>query len=349
MKLLLDILYKVRIEEVIGSTNVAIESLSSDSRAVKPMSLFVAVSGTQVNGHDYIENAISQGASAVVCEKLPTEINSSVVYVLVDDSAKALGIMSCNFFDNPSQKLKIIAVTGTNGKTTTATLLFRLFRSMNFRCGLLSTVVNRINDVEIPSTHTTPNAIQLNELLSRMLGEGCAYVFMEASSHALHQHRMTGLQIAGAIFTNLTHDHLDYHGSMNEYIKAKKMLFDMLPSSSFALVNSDDRYHEPMISACKGKVKSYALHTVADYQTKVLENQLDGLKIVIGSYELHSLLIGEFNAYNLTAVFAASVELGVEPIQSLTHLSALSAPEGRFQTARRGNGTLAVVDYAHTP
>ncbi|MFM9421900.1 MAG: hypothetical protein RIR06_361 [Bacteroidota bacterium] len=349
MKLLKDILYKVRIVEVIGSTNAAIESVTSDSRAVKPMGLFVAISGTLVDGHQFIGQAIAQGASAIVCEKLPEEISNQVVYVLVEDAPSALAILACNFYDNPSSRLKIVAITGTNGKTTTATLLFRLFRSMNFKCGLLSTVVNRINDIEVPSTHTTPNAVQLNELLARMANEGCTYVFMEASSHALHQHRMTGLQLKGAVFTNLTHDHLDYHGSMNEYIKAKKMLFDMLPSSSFAVVNGDDRYHETMVAACKAKVKTYALHTIADYTTKILENQLDGLKLSIMNNELHTLLIGEFNAYNLTAVFAVASELGIDSIQTLTHLSVLHAPEGRFQTIRRKDGAMAVVDYAHTP
>ncbi|MFM2195439.1 MAG: hypothetical protein RL092_1039 [Bacteroidota bacterium] len=349
MKLLKDILYKVRIVEVIGSTNAAIESVTSDSRAVKPMGLFVAVTGTLSDGHQFIGQAIAQGASAIVCERLPEEISNQVVYVLVEDAPSALAILACNFYDNPSTRLKIVAITGTNGKTTTATLLFRLFRSMNYKCGLLSTVVNRINDIEVPSTHTTPNAVQLNELLARMVNEGCAYVFMEASSHALHQHRMTGLQLKGAVFTNLTHDHLDYHGSMNEYIKAKKMLFDMLPSSSFAVVNGDDRYHEAMVAACKARVKSYALHTIADYTTKVLENQLDGLKLSIMNNELHTLLIGEFNAYNLTAVFAVATELGIDSIQTLTHLSVLSAPEGRFQTIRRKDGAMAVVDYAHTP
>jgi UDP-N-acetylmuramoyl-L-alanyl-D-glutamate--2,6-diaminopimelate ligase len=349
MKLLKDILYKVRIVEVIGSTNAAIESITSDSRAVKPMGLFVAVSGTNSDGHNFIHQAIAQGASAIVCERIPEEISNQVVYIVVENTSVALAVLSCNFFDNPSHRLKIVAVTGTNGKTTTATLLFRLFRSMNYKCGLLSTVVNRINDIEVPSTHTTPNSVQLNELLARMVSEGCTHVFMEASSHALHQHRMTGLQLKGAVFTNLTHDHLDYHGSMNEYIKAKKMLFDMLPSTAFAIVNGDDRYHETMVAACKAKVKTYALHTVADYKTKVLENQLDGLKLSIMQNELHTLLIGEFNAYNLTAVFAIASELGIDSIQTLTHLSVLTAPEGRFQTIRRKDGAMAVVDYAHTP
>lgn len=349
MKLLQDILYKVRLEGVVGKTNVAVESITSDSRAVRPMALFVAVKGLQSDGHSFIGKAIELGAAAVVCQELPQQLDENVVYVQVADTSKALGIMASNFFDNPSEKMKVLAVTGTNGKTTVATLLFRLYRSMGFKCGLLSTVVNRINEVEIPSTHTTPDAVALNDLLARMQREGCTHVFMEASSHALHQNRMTGVQVDGAIFTNLTHDHLDYHGSMNEYIKAKKILFDQLGSNAYAVVNADDRYHDVLVSACKAKVRTYALHTLADYKAKLIENTLEGLQINIDRFELHSPLIGEFNAYNLTAVFAAAVELGTDPTAVLVHLSSLGAPEGRFQYIRKQDGTTAIVDYAHTP
>lgn len=349
MKLLQDILYKVRLEGVVGKTNVAVESITSDSRAVRPMALFVAVKGLQSDGHNYIGKAIELGAAAVVCQELPEKLEESIVYVQVADTSKALGIMAGNFYDNPSEKMKVLAVTGTNGKTTVATLLFRLYRSMGHKCGLLSTVVNRINEVEIPSTHTTPDAVALNDLLARMHREGCTHVFMEASSHALHQNRMAGIQVDGAIFTNLTHDHLDYHGSMNEYIKAKKILFDQLGSNAYAVVNADDRYHDALVSACKARVRTYALHTMADYKAKLIENTLEGLQINIDRFELHSPLIGEFNAYNLTAVFAAAVELGTDPTAVLVHLSALGAPEGRFQYIRKQDGTTAIVDYAHTP
>jgi UDP-N-acetylmuramoyl-L-alanyl-D-glutamate--2,6-diaminopimelate ligase len=349
MKLLQDILYKVRLDGVVGKTNVAVESITSDSRAVRPMALFVAVKGLQSDGHTYIAKAIELGAAAVVCQELPEKLAENVVYVQVSDTSRALGIMAANFYDNPSEKLKVLAVTGTNGKTTVATLLFRLYRSMGFKCGLLSTVVNRINEVEIPSTHTTPDAVALNDLLARMQREGCTHVFMEASSHALHQNRMSGVKIDGAIFTNLSHDHLDYHGSMNEYIKAKKILFDQLGSTAYAVVNADDRYHDALVSACKARVRTYALHTMADYKAKLIENTLEGLQVNIDRYELHSPLIGEFNAYNLTAVFAAAVELGSDATTVLVHLSALGAPEGRFQYIRKQDGTIAIVDYAHTP
>ena len=349
MKLLQDILYKVRLEGVVGNTNVAVESITSDSRAVRSMALFVAVKGLQLDGHLFISKAIELGAAAIVCQDLPERLEENIVYVQVADTSKALGIMAANFYENPSEKMKVLAVTGTNGKTTVATLLFRLYRSMGFKCGLLSTVVNRINEVEIPSTHTTPDAVALNDLLARMQREGCTHVFMEASSHALHQNRMAGVHIDGAIFTNLSHDHLDYHGSMNEYIKAKKILFDQLGASAYAVVNADDRYHDALVSACKARVRTYALHTMADYKAKLIENTLQGLQINIDRFELHSPLIGEFNAYNLTAVFAAAVELGTDPTTVLVHLSALGAPEGRFQYIRKQDGTIAIVDYAHTP
>ena len=349
MKLLQDLLYKVRMDQVLGNTNVAVESVTSDSRQVRKLSLFVAVRGTVTDGHAYINKAVELGAAVIVCEEIPADAPMHVVFVQVQDSSRALGIIASNFYDNPSSKLKIVAVTGTNGKTTTATLLFRLFRSMGYKCGLLSTVVNRINEIEIPATHTTPDAVNLNELLNRMIQEGCTYVFMEASSHALHQNRMAGMNITGALYTNITHDHLDYHGNMNEYIKAKKILFDMLPSTSFAIVNSDDRYHDVMISATKAKKRTYALHSMADYRGKVLESGLNGLQMMVGQHELHSPLIGEFNAYNLLVVYAAAIELGIDNMNVLIHLSSMQAPEGRFQYIRNNQGCVAVVDYAHTP
>lgn len=349
MKLLKDILYKARIQNVVGSTNIAVESITMDSRAVKSMGVFVAVTGTLTDGHEYIDKAIASGAVAIVCERIPEQTLEHITYVQVSSSAEALGFMASNFYDNPSEKLKVVAVTGTNGKTTTATLLFRLLRAMGFKAGLLSTVVNRINNQEIPATHTTPDPVSLNQLLNRMVEEGCEYCFMEASSHALHQNRVTGVKLAGGVFTNITHDHLDYHKTFAEYIKAKKILFDILPSSAFALINRDDRQGEIMVQNTKGKVKTYALHTMADYKAKVLENGFSGLHLILDGQDVYTRLMGGFNAYNLLAVYAAAVELGLGKLEVLTQLSTLEAPEGRFQYLQTLGKITAVVDYAHTP
>jgi UDP-N-acetylmuramoyl-L-alanyl-D-glutamate--2,6-diaminopimelate ligase len=320
-----------------------------DSRAVKAMGVFVAVTGTLTDGHEYIEKAIASGAVAIVCERIPEQTLEHITYVQVANSAEALGFMASNFYDNPSEKIKVVAVTGTNGKTTTATLLFRLLRAMGFKAGLLSTVVNRINNQEIPATHTTPDPVSLNQLLNRMVEEGCEYCFMEASSHALHQNRVTGVKLAGGIFTNITHDHLDYHKTFAEYIKAKKILFDILPSSGFALINRDDRQGEIMVQNTKAKVKTYALHTMADYKAKVLENGFSGLHLILDGQDVYTRLMGGFNAYNLLAVYAAAVELGLGKLEVLTQLSTLEAPEGRFQYLQTQGKITAVVDYAHTP
>jgi UDP-N-acetylmuramoyl-L-alanyl-D-glutamate--2,6-diaminopimelate ligase len=349
VKLLKDILFRSRIQQVFGSTHVAIEHITMDSRDVKPFSLFVAVSGVTVNGHDFIDKAIASGAVAVVCEKIPDYPTGNITFIQVQNSAESLGYIASNYYDNPSEKLEIVAVTGTNGKTTTATLMYRLARKMGFKSGLLSTVVNVINDREIPATHTTPNAIALNKLLAEMVENGCTYCFMEASSHALHQHRLTGVQIRGALFTNITHDHLDYHKTFNEYIKAKKILFDMLPSSAFAITNTDDRHGDIMIQNCKGKVKTMALHSMADYRAKVLENGFAGLHLVIDNHDVYTQLIGGFNAYNILAVYAAAMELGLDKLEVLTAISGLQAPDGRFQYIKTPSGITAVVDYAHTP
>lgn len=349
MKLLKDILFRSRIQQVFGSTHVAIEHITMDSRDVKPFSLFVAVSGTTVDGHGFIDKAIASGAVAIICEKIPDYPTGNITFIQVPNSAESLGYIASNYYDNPSEKLEIVAVTGTNGKTTTATLMYRLARKMGFKSGLLSTVVNVINDREIPATHTTPNAIALNKLLAEMVGNGCTYCFMEASSHALHQHRLTGVQIRGALFTNITHDHLDYHKTFNEYIKAKKILFDMLPSSAFAITNTDDRHGDIMVQNCKGKVKTMALHSMADYRAKVLENSFTGLHLVIDNHDVYTQLIGGFNAYNILSVYAAAMELGLDKMEVLTAISALQAPDGRFQFIKTPNGITAVVDYAHTP
>jgi UDP-N-acetylmuramoyl-L-alanyl-D-glutamate--2,6-diaminopimelate ligase len=320
-----------------------------DSRDVKPFSLFVAAVGVSVDGHDYIDKAIALGAVAIVCENIPAYPTGGITFVQVPNSAEALGYIASNYYDNPSEKIDIIAVTGTNGKTTTATLMYQLARKLGFKAGLLSTVVNKINDRELPSTHTTPNAIALNKLLAEMVGAGCAYCFMEASSHALHQHRITGVQIKGALFSNITHDHLDYHKTFNEYIKAKKILFDILPSTAFAIVNHDDRHSEVMIQNCKAKTKTMALHSMADYKAKVIENGFTGLHLFIDGQDLYTQLIGGFNAYNILAVYAAAMELGLDKMEVLTAISGLQAPDGRFQYIKTPSGITAVVDYAHTP
>lgn len=349
MKLLKDILYKSRITEIVGSTHTAIESVTMDSRTVKPFCLFVAIKGVSSDGHLFIDKAIQQGAVAVVCEKMPEELKEGITYVQVSNSAEALGYIASNFYDNPSAHLTIVAVTGTNGKTTTATLLYSVVRKMGWKAGLLSTVVNKINDAEIPATHTTPDALNLQRLLAEMVAAGCKYCFMEASSHALHQHRLTGVMMRGGIFTNITHDHLDYHKTFNEYIKAKKILFDALPSSAFALVNHDDKHSEVMVQNTKAKVKTYALQSMAIYKARILENNFGGLHLSIDQHELYTKLIGDFNAYNILAVYATCVELGMDKMEVMTAISAVDAPEGRFQYFTGPQRITAIVDYAHTP
>jgi UDP-N-acetylmuramoyl-L-alanyl-D-glutamate--2,6-diaminopimelate ligase len=349
MKLLRDILYKTSLLEVTGSTNVAITAMAFDSRLVEKDGLFVAVRGTQADGHAFIAKAIELGAAAVVCEELPDEINPKITYVKVADSAQALGIIAGNFYDQPSTQLKLIGVTGTNGKTTTVTLLFRLFRALGYKAGMLTTVANMINSEEIAATHTTPDAITLNALLRRMVDAGCKYAFMEVSSHALVQGRVAGIQFAGAVFTNITHDHLDYHKTFDAYIKAKKMLFDMLPSDAFALVNRDDSNGAVMVQNTRALKRSYSVKNVADYKCRVIENQFSGLQLSMDSTEFWSKLIGSFNAYNLTAVYATAMLLGKDKMHTLTTLSTLGPVEGRFQYVRSSNGITGIVDYAHTP
>ncbi|MEZ4799030.1 MAG: UDP-N-acetylmuramoyl-L-alanyl-D-glutamate--2,6-diaminopimelate ligase [Flavobacteriales bacterium] len=349
MKLLKDILYRARILDVVGSTNKAIEGISMDSRSVKPLHAFVAVKGVTVDGHNFIDKAIQSGASAIICETLPSEIHENVSYVKVGNSAEALGYIASNFYDNPSEKLEIIAVTGTNGKTTTATLLYTIAQKLGKKAGLISTVVNKIHDHALPSTHTTPDAISIQKLFAEMVKAGCTHCFIEASSHALHQHRLTGTNIKGGLFTNITHDHLDYHGTFNEYIKAKKILFDILPSNGFALINNDDRHAEFMLQNCKAKHKSYALQSMATYRAKVLENSFSGLHLSIDSQELYTRLIGGFNAYNVLVVYATCVELGFDKLEVLTALSTVEAPQGRFQYFTSQDNKTVIVDYAHTP
>lgn len=349
MKVLRDILYKCRVTNATGAMNVAIEHLASDSRLVKPFSLFVALRGTQTDGHDYIEQAIQRGAIAVVCEEIPAVQAEKVTYVSVENAAEALGYIAANFYDNPSNDVKVIAVTGTNGKTTTVTLLYQLFRLLNKPSGLLSTVVNRINDRKIQATHTTPDAIQLNKLLREMADSRIEYCFMEASSHAIDQHRITGVKFAAAVFTNITHDHLDYHGSFNNYIKAKKGLFDRMPSGSIAVINNDDNHGEIMVQNCKSRVVTFGMKTMCEYRAKLLEHQFTGMQLLLDSKEFFTKLIGSFNAMNLLAVYAVAREMGMDQLDVLTNMSMLGSVEGRFQYLRSKAGITGIVDYAHTP
>lgn len=349
MKLLKDILYKVRIEEVLGNTHIATEGITMDSREVRSFFLFVAIKGSAVDGHLFIDKAIEKGANCILCQQFPHSLNPDVTYVRVNDSAEALGIVAANYYDNPSEKLSIVGVTGTNGKTTVATLCYELSMALGHKTGLLSTVVNKVNAQSVPATHTTPNAVELQRLLAQMVETGCTHVFMEVSSHALDQRRTAGLHFAGAAFTNITHDHLDYHGTFNAYIHAKKLLFDGLSSRSFAVINADDRHAEVMSQNCKGKVYTYALQSMANYRARIIENALSGLSLTIQHHELYTQLIGEFNAYNLLAVYGIAMQLGWDEMSVLTVLSTLNAPEGRFQYFRSNSGVIAIVDYAHTP
>lgn len=349
MKLLKDILYKSPIIEVRGSTNIAITSISMDSRQVEKHSLFVAVKGSSSDGHKFIKTAIENGAIAIVCEDMPENTDESITFIKVKNSSLSLGFIACNFYDQPSEKLKLVGITGTNGKTTTATLLFQLFRALGYNVGLISTVQNQINNEIIPSTHTTPDAIKLNELLSLMLEKGCTHVFMEVSSHSLVQHRVAGISFAGAVFSNLTHDHLDYHKTFEDYRDAKKMLFDGLNDDAFALINNDDRNGMFMLQNCRGLKRTYSQKSVSDFKIKILENDFNGLLLNIDGKDMWSKLIGSFNAYNILAVYATAVLLKEDKTNVLTCLSNLSSVEGRFQYIRSENGITGIVDYAHTP
>jgi UDP-N-acetylmuramoyl-L-alanyl-D-glutamate--2,6-diaminopimelate ligase len=349
MKLLKDILYKAGIIEVEGSTNVAITAISFDSRKIEKDSLFVAIKGTQSDGHKYIEETISKGAIAVLCEEFPSTLNEKITYVKVNDATAALGIIASNFYDNPSEKIKLIGVTGTNGKTTTVTLLFNLFKKLGYKVGLLSTVKNQINNDVLPATHTTPDAIQLNSLLRQMIEKGCTHCFMEVSSHSVVQNRIAGVHFTGAVFTNITHDHLDYHKTFDEYIKAKKKFFDLLSPDAFALTNKDDVNGMLMLQNTRAQKRSYSLRSMADFKCKVVENQFSGLLLNIDNQEVWSKLIGSFNAYNLLAVYATAILLKEDKTNVLTTLSTLNSVEGRFQYIRTENGVIGIVDYAHTP
>ena len=343
-----DILTNCNLLEIVGEKDVDVANITFDSRKVSQGTLFFAVKGTQVDGHDYIDGAIEKGASVIVCEKLPRKKAENVTYVKVDNSAYVLGVGAYNFFGNPSEKLKLVGVTGTNGKTTIATLLYRLFSEAGYNCGLLSTIENIVNREVIPSTHTTPDPIELNTLLQQMVDKECEYVFMEVSSHSVAQDRIAGLHFAGGIFTNLTHDHLDYHKTMAAYIAAKKAFFDQLPATAFALTNIDDRNGNVMVQNTRAHVHTYSLQRMADYRCRVMEESFQGTLLEINGCPVSTRLVGRFNAYNLTAIYAAAVLCGMPHGDALRLLSTLEAAEGRFQYVS-GKGITAIVDYAHTP
>lgn len=346
--MLKDILFGASILEVHGSTAQSVESLVFDSRKAEKGSAFFAIKGTAVDGHDFINQAVDQGCSIIVAER-KCEVPEGITLVLVDNTAKTLAIAANNFYEEPSSELVLVGVTGTNGKTTITTLLHKLFMKLGYKTGLLSTVVNKIGDEEYPSTHTTPDPVTLNKMLREMVDQGVSYCFMEVSSHAIDQHRVTGLKFSGGVFTNITHDHLDYHKTFKEYIEVKKRFFDNLPKDAFALTNIDDKNGEVMLQNTKAKKRSYALKSMADYMAKVLENQFSGLVLSLNGTELWTRLIGDFNAYNLLAVFAVSQELDQDPTEVLTVLSELESVEGRFQYITSPTGVTAIVDYAHTP
>ncbi len=349
MKRLKDILYRVSIEAVHGATDVTISKIEFDSRKVESNTAFVAIKGTLSDGHDYIEKAIAFGANVIVCEQFPETIVQGITYVQVNDTNEALAYLSANFYDNPSEKIKLVGVTGTNGKTTIASLLYQLFKKAGYKVGLLSTVKIMVDTEEFKATHTTPDSLTLNYYLDQMVQEGCEFCFMEVSSHGIHQKRTAALKFAGGIFTNLSHDHLDYHNTFAEYRDVKKSFFDYLPKSAFAITNCDDKNGVVMLQNTKAKKITYALKSYADYKAQILENQLSGLLLKINDNEVWVKLIGSFNAYNLLAIFGVAVELGIEKVEALRLLSELESVSGRFQFIVSDTKITAIVDYAHTP
>ncbi len=344
-----DVLDSIKVLEFHKGSSPKFNAIQFDSRNISKNDIFVAVKGTQVDGHKYIENCIKDGATTIVCQELPSQINSKINYIKVSNSAKVLGQLSSNYYDNPSSKLKLIGITGTNGKTSTVTILFNLFKKLGYHVGLLSTVSNKINDKEIKATHTTPDAIQLNALLNEMVEEGCEYCFMEVSSHAIVQERIAGLHFTGALFSNITHDHLDFHKTFKEYIKAKKKFFDDLNSDAFALVNTDDKNGKVMLQNTKASKRTYAIKTIANYKGKIIENAMSGLHLEINYKEIWIPLVGEFNAYNIMSVYATAMELGADEMEVLQELSTVETAEGRFEFIKGDNEINAIVDYAHTP
>lgn len=349
MKLLKDILYKSGLLELHGNNNTAIENICFDSRQVTKLSCFIAVKGTQVDGHQYIDEVVKKGAVAIICEELPADIVDGVSYVKVSDTKKALGNIAANFYDHPSKDLKLVGITGTNGKTTIASGLYNLFTKLDFKCGLISTVKIVIDKEVLPASHTTPDAISLNKTLREMVNRKCSLCFMEVSSHALDQGRVESIEFKGAVFTNLTHDHLDYHQTFDHYLKSKKLLFDGLKDSAFALSNADDKNGKVILQNCKANKHYYALRNVADFKTRIIENNINGLQLSIDHTEVWAQFIGEFNAYNLTAIYGTAVLLGIDKMNALTTLSTLTPVDGRFEIVKGPNGITGIVDYAHTP
>ncbi len=349
MKKLQDIIIGAGVEDINGGVDVPVASVVFDSRKVQAGDVFVAVSGTQVDGHRFIDAAVKKGAVAVVCEVLPEHPDTGITWVRVKDSALALGQMASNFYDRPSGKLQLVGVTGTNGKTTIVTLLHQLFMGLGYGAGMLSTIVNKVNNKEIKSSHTTPDAMSINRILSQMVAAGCGYAFMEVSSHAVVQERIAGLQFAGGLFTNITHDHLDYHKTFKEYIRAKKKFFDNLPKEAFALVNADDRNGSVMLQNTRAKKYSFALKTMADFHGRLLEDEFSGLQMMLDNRDFYSPMVGAFNASNLLAVYATAVLLEQDKDEILQVLSGLQGAEGRFDVMHAPDGVICIVDYAHTP
>ncbi len=344
-----DILYKVNLTSVSGDMGLRVNGVQFDSRKVKKGNLFVAVKGTQVDGHEYIEQAIKNSATAIVCENMPFERAKDITFVATKNSSHALGIIASNYYGNPSEKLQLVGITGTNGKTTTVNLLYRLFRSLGYHVGMLSTVGNAIDGTVVPASHTTPDSVSLNGLLAKMLKEKCQFVFMEVSSHAIDQNRIAGLAFVGAAFMNISHDHLDYHTTFENYINSKKRLFDELPASSFALANLDDKRGQVMIQNTNAKPYSFGLKFMTDYKAKVITNSYQGLELDINGQSVWFRLIGKFNAYNLLAAYAIAELLHGDNEEVLVMLSGLASAPGRFESIRTDSGIIAFVDYAHTP
>jgi UDP-N-acetylmuramoyl-L-alanyl-D-glutamate--2,6-diaminopimelate ligase len=344
-----DVLYGVAITNLVGSTNREVRLLTFDSRQVQQDAVFFAIRGTLSDGHKFIGQTVAAGAAVVICEEMPEAYHDAVTYIQVADSSVALGKMAANFYGNPSGRLKLIGITGTNGKTTIATLLFKLFRGLDYNVGLISTVQNQINETVIPATHTTPNPIALNALLKDMVEEGCTYCFMEVSSHAIVQHRIEGLDFAGGVFSNITHDHLDFHKTFDNYIKAKKAFFDVLPKSAFALTNTDDKNGLVMLQNTKAVKKTYALKQLADFKATIIENRFSGLNLEIDHIDVFFKLVGSFNAYNLLAAYGTAMLLGKDKLSVLTVLSNMTGAEGRFDYVSNSRQITGIVDYAHTP
>jgi len=349
MKPLKDILKAIKTTQIVGNENITVNEVCFDSRKVVPGSLFVATRGTQTDGHKFISMAIDKGAVAIVCEELPQNIPSTVTFIILTDARRALGYIASAFFDYPSSKFKLVGVTGTNGKTTTATLLYKMFKELGYKVGLFSTVKYYVNEREIEATHTTPDALQINTIMADMVVEGCEYCFMEVSSHAIVQQRIAGLQFVGGIFSNLTHEHLDFHKTFDEYLKAKQKFFTDLPASAFALTNVDDRNGMVMVQNTRASVKTYSLKAMADFRCKILESHFDGTQLWIDGTEVWTNFIGEFNAYNLLAVYAVSFILGEKKDDILKILSTLTSVAGRFEYLHSNTGITAIIDYAHTP